>query len=137
MVRFCDMVEKCCTTFCGIYYRCTDMEVACDLLRDGRTCLIGCDTTLCCWMTLGFDTFVCITCNIIPDCMKEIYDCMCNNKLREARDCQWKVIRRCKDICVKETCDWIDCMKREFNRVHTTMTIGGLRKPICTLYKKC
>lgn len=136
MVRFCDLIEKYCGTFCGIYYRHTDIECAVDLLRDGRKVIIGCDTTLCCWLTVGFDTFCCITLNICPEFVKEIYDCMCHCKVNEARECQWKLIRRCKDICVKDTCDWVDCFKKEFNKIHTTMTVGGLRKPICTLFKK-
>lgn len=136
MTRLYELLEKCCGTFCGFYYRCTDIECAVDLLRDGRRCIIACDTTLCCYLTLGFDTFVCCTLNILPEMIKEIYDCMCNGKLHEARDCQWKLVRRCKEICVKDTCDWIECMKREFNKIHTNFAVGGLRKPLCTLYKR-
>lgn len=136
MERFCDMVEKCCNNFCGIIWRDTDIECATSLLRDGRKIIVCCDTTMCAWMTIGFDTLICITLNIVPDLVKEIHDCMCRDKVTEARDYQWKLIRRCKEICVEDTCDWIECMKREFNKVHTTFNVGGLRKPICTHYKR-
>lgn len=129
------MLEKHCGTFCGIIYRCTDVEVAVDLLRDKHKVIVACDRALSGYMALGFDTFVCCTLNVVPQWITEIYDEMSHHKLYEARACQSKLTRRCKEIRNGDTCGWIDTMKHEFNQINQTIACGDVRMPQCT-YKK-
>lgn len=134
--RFCEMIERTCHTFCGVFYECCDLGVACELMTNTRNIVLCCDTIITSCLALGCDAICCITFNVFPDCVKECWDLMTHGKLREACDKQFKLNQRIREICTKYTSDWVDCMKRECNKVCTSFKVGCLRKPICTYYKK-
>lgn len=118
MIRFYDMMERSMTTFCGIKYTCDKLEKACDLLKEGRNILMCGDKCFLGCCALGFDAFCLTAINIWPEMICEIYDCMLNCKFREARDIYWKMMRRIKEITLKEKCDYTDKMRLEFNKTY-------------------
>jgi N-acetylneuraminate lyase len=133
LVRFYELVGKCCQNFCGIFYRHADIEIACDLFKSGCQMICCTDTLLPGLMTLGLNSFCVLSLNICPERVYEIYEHMCNLKLREAYDVYNKYYEYIKEICNNRItyCDWVELYKRKFNKV-VDFNVGDLRKPRCT-----
>lgn len=128
LVRFCDLAEQHINTFCGIEYASGDLAEGVTLLKQGRNVLLGCDTILVAGLALGFDAAILTMLNIIPECVIDIYDCVCSHKLREAQEAQVKLNHRVWEITKCSQLDWIESMKTEFNKINTAFQCGPWRK---------
>lgn len=132
MVRFYDLIEKEVPTFRGLKYTNGDMEIAVQLIKEGRNIMLGSDTILLGALHLGFDAAILTTLSICPEIIRDIYQNFLNSKSKEAREAQLKLNRRIKEITSKGTGEWVECMKNEFNRVHSLLNAGTMRKPTIT-----
>lgn len=137
ILRFYELIGKSCTNFCGVFYRCGDVELAYDLHKTGCHVILCTDTLLPGVMTLGFNTFCMISLNVCTDSVHQIYEHMCNSKLREAYDVYNKYYTFIKEICNNQVayCDWVEVFKCKFNKV-VDFNVGGVRKPHVTFPNK-
>lgn len=128
MPRFYDLVEKEVPTFCGLKYTNGDMEIGVQLIKEGRNIMLGSETILWGAFALGFDAAILTTLSICPEIIREIYDNYLNNNQKEGRAAQWRLNDRIKEILSKDTGEWVENMKNEFNRV-SPFKVGPVRKP--------
>lgn len=131
LLRMYELMKRDVPNFDGIYYRHTDIEVATNLLKEGHNIIVATDTCLLGVLALGFEAISSISSNLFAENVIEIYECVLNSKLREARELNDKLYRRIRDIVTPDTNDWIERMKIEFNK-KTDFKIGELRKPRIT-----
>lgn len=129
MPRFYDLVEKQVPTFCGLKYTNGDMEVGVQLIKEGRNIMLGAETILWGALALGFDAAILTTLSICPELIREIYEHFLNNKREEGLQAQWKLNSRIKEILAKDTGEWVENMKNEFNRTNESFKVGPVRKP--------
>lgn len=134
LVRFCELAEQHINTFCGIEFAHGDLAEGVQILKKGRNVLLGSDTILVAGLTLGFDAAILTLLNIVPEFVVNIYDCVYNNKLREAQEAQIKLNQRVWEITNHGTLDWLETMKTEFNKINTVFQCGPWRKP--TFFEK-
>lgn len=137
MMRFGELIGKCCPNFCGFFYCDDKFEMAYDLCKNGYNLVICNDFLLTCFQSLGCNSFCSISLNIWPEQWKEMYNYMCNWKLHEAYEVQNKLWGCIKDACNNQmyTCDWIEVFKCKFNKL-ADFNVGGIRKPQCTWWPK-
>lgn len=132
MARFYDLIEKEVPMFAGMKYTNGDMEVGVQLIKEGRNIILGADTILFGALAMGFDAAILTTLNICPDMVRDIYENYQKNNQKEGREAQLKLNRRIKEIVSKNTGEWVETMKNEFNQVNTTFKLGPVRKPTIT-----
>lgn len=136
MPRFCDLADQHIPTFCGIKYTNGDLSTGAACLKEGRNIILGADTILSGALALGFDAAILTTLNICPEYSIECYQGIKNFKLREAQDAQIKLTRRVLEITSRNTGDWVETMKTEFNKVNSGLHCGPHRKPILHVIRK-
>lgn len=129
MPRFYDLIELEVPTFRGMKFTCGDMEIGVQLIKEGRNIILGADTILWGALALGFDAAILTTLSICPELSREIYENYFNNKQVEGREAQWKLNRRIKEIMARDTGEWVENMKNEFNRMNAGFKVGPVRKP--------
>lgn len=129
MPRFYDLIEEEVSTFCGLKYTCGDMEIGVQLIKEGRSIMLGSDTILFGALSLGFDAAILTTLNICPDIACEIYQHFLKNNQNEGLKAQRKLNQRIKNILANDTGEWVENMKTEFNNVHVDFKAGPVRKP--------
>lgn len=129
MPRFYDLVEKAVPTFHGMKYTCGDMEIGVQLIKDGRNIILGADTILWGALSLGFDAAILTTLSICPEEICNIYKHFINNNQQEGLKAQRMLNRRISDILAKDTGEWVENMKNEFNHVNACFKVGPVRKP--------
>lgn len=129
MPRFYDLVEKEVPTFRGMKYTNGDMEIGVQLIKEGRNIILGADTILWGALALGFDAAILTTLSICPDIIRDIYQHFIKNNQKEGREAQLKLNNRIKEILSKDTGEWVENMKNEFNRVNSGFKVGPVRKP--------
>lgn len=129
MARFYDLVEAEVATFHGLKYTNGDMELGIQLIKEGRNIMLGADTILIGALHLGFDAAILTTLSICPDAIRKIYEHYLNNNQKEALQAQRKLNEYIKDILSKDTGEWVENMKNEFNRVNASFKVGPVRKP--------
>lgn len=129
MPRFYDLVEKEVPSFRGMKYTNGDMEIGVQLIKEGRNIMLGADTILWGALALGFDAAILTTLSICPELIRDIYEHFLKNNQKEGREAQWKLNNRIKEILSKDTGEWVENMKNEFNRVHSSLKVGTVRKP--------
>lgn len=132
MSRFYDLIEKEVPTFRGLKYTNGDMEIAVDLMKEGRNIMLGSETILWGALNLGFDAAILTSLSICPEIIRDIYESYLNNKSKEGLAAQLKLNRRVKEILSTGTGEWVECMKNEFNRVSSTFKAGTVRRPTIT-----
>lgn len=129
MPRFYDLVEKEVPTFHGLKYTNGDMELGIQLIKEGRNIMLGADTILWGALHLGFDAAILTTLSICPDQIREIYEHFLDNNQKEGLKAQRKLNDYIKDILSKDTGEWVENMKNEFNHVNASLKAGPVRKP--------
>ncbi|XP_055298413.1 N-acetylneuraminate lyase-like [Sitodiplosis mosellana] len=129
MPRFYDLIEKEVPTFHGLKYTNGNMELGIQLIKEGRNIMLGADTILWGALHLGFDAAILTTLNICPDTIREIYEHYLNNNQKEGLQVQRKLNQYIIDILSKDTGEWVENMKNEFNRVNASLKVGPVRKP--------
>lgn len=129
MPRFYDLIEKEVPTFRGLKYTNGDMEIGIQLIKEGRNIMLGADTILWGALHLGFDAAILTTLSICPEAIREIYEHFLNNNQKEGLQAQQKLNQRIKDILSKDSGDWVENMKNEFNNLNASFKVGTVRKP--------
>lgn len=125
--RFLDLAEATVANFVGLKYTSGDLEIGAACLKPGRCVFLGADTLLAPALALGFDSSIMTTLNICPELSTGILQSIKAERLAGAADGQRQLTRRVNVILV--TGDWVEDMKREFNRVHPALSAGPTRKP--------
>jgi len=131
LLRLYELLKRTVTNFDGIYYRATNIEIATQILKENYNIILATDTILVGVLSLGFEAISSISLNLFPENLLEIYDLVLNGKLREARELNDKLFLRIKDIVTKESFDWVELFKREFNK-RIDFKMGDVRKPRIT-----
>lgn len=132
MPRFYDLIETELSTFCGMKYTNGDMEAGVQLIKDGRNIILGADTILWGALSLGFDAAILTTLSICPEMIVDIYQHFLNNNQIEGLKAQRTLNQRIKDIMSKDTGEWVENMKNEFNKTNASFKLGPVRKPTIT-----
>jgi len=109
MARFCDLAEKAIPTFCGIEFANADLSLGSACLKPGRNVLLGADTVLCGALVLGFEAAIIWSVNICPELAIECFECIQNNKLREAQAAQVKLTKRVNEVLAQGG-DWLNAI---------------------------
>lgn len=135
MTRCWELLTKAIPNFRGCLWGGDDITTAHNLLKDGCHIIMCHDTLLTGCKMLGFETFCCVTMNIWPERVKEIYDFMCTNKFREAYNTHTKLCDDIRGLLRNQTCDFVEVFKLHCNKV-CDINLGGVRKPQCTWYKR-
>lgn len=128
MPRLCDLAERDIPNFNGIHYCHGDLDECCACLKDNRCVILGDDGILCGALAQNIETCCLTTLNHCPEIIKEIYDCVRNNKLHEAAIGQKKLCCRINECCRRGD-DFVLTMKKEFNKAHSSIHVGPSRKP--------
>jgi len=131
LLRLYELLQRVVPNFNGVYYRHTNIEAATNLLKEGHNIILSTDTILVGVLALGFETISSITLNLYPEQVTEIYEYVLNGKLREARETNDKLYHRIKGVVAQQTFDWVELLRKEFNKL-TDFKVGGTRKPIIT-----
>lgn len=136
MTRFCELAEQHIPTFCGLKCTCGDMWEGVACMKPGRNIIFAADTVMCGALALGFEAVSMTMMNICPEFSVDCWNAICNSKMREAQECQSKLMNRVCEITRNGCGDWVECMKTEFNKVNPGMSCGPLRKPAMKIHKK-
>ncbi|XP_031634410.1 N-acetylneuraminate lyase B-like [Contarinia nasturtii] len=131
LLRLYELLHSAIPNFDGIYYRHTNIEAATNLLKEGHNIILSTDTILVGVLTLGFETISSISLNLYPEHVTEIYEYVLNGKWREARETNDKLFHRIKGVVAQQTFDWVELLKREFNKM-ADFKVGETRKPTIT-----
>lgn len=121
-------MERQVSTFRGLKYTNGDMEIGIQILKEGRNILLGADTILIGALSLGFDSAILTTLSICPEYSIEILKHCENGEYNAALGAQKKLNRRIKDILANGTGEWVESMKKEFNKLNLGFRAGLTRK---------
>lgn len=128
MPRFCDLMEREIPSFRGLKYTNGDMEIGIQMLKEDRNILLGADTILIGALSLGFDSAILTTLSICPEYSIEILKHCENSDYNAALEAQKKLNLRIKEIMSNGTGEWVESMKKEFNKLNLGFKAGSTRK---------
>lgn len=129
MFRFVEMAEKEVPTFAGVMFADSNLDKAMSVMKPGtRTIIMGMGTCMLGAMSQGLEAVSMTAMNLFPEMMKEMYDLMQNNRMREAMMVQQKMTQRIYSIWTPGS-DMIMTMKSEYNKLNADMKMGPMRKP--------
>lgn len=90
------MMEKECPMFCGIYWAHDHMDMLTMLKEKMPHYNYICATmsSMMGWMAMGMDAISMTAMNLMPDIMKQMWDCMMNHKMDDAMTVHTKMMKR-------------------------------------------